>query len=61
VTPEEMQKLGVMMNEFRKHNPEFAGPITPSESVSMQKKVIDGITIENTGAFWSHHGDKNWL
>jgi hypothetical protein len=61
VTPEQMQKLGVMMSEFRKQNPEFAGPITPAESISMQKKVIDGITIENTGAFLSHHGDKNWL
>jgi hypothetical protein len=27
----------------------------------LQKSVIEKMTIENTGAFLSHHGDKNWL
>jgi hypothetical protein len=56
-----MQRLGVMMSEFRAQKPDFAGPIAPSESVIMQRKVIDSLTIENTGAFLSHHGNKSWL
>jgi hypothetical protein len=56
-----MQRLGIMMSDFRAQYPNFAGPITPSESVIMQQKVIDEITIESTGAFLSHHGNKSWL
>lgn len=61
VTPEEMQRLGIMMSEFRAQNPTFTGPITPSESVIMQQKVIHGITVKSSGAFLSHHGNKSWL
>jgi len=56
-----MQSLGVMYGEFKRQKPDFEGPISPSESVIMQKNVIDGITIESTGAFLSHHGNKSWL
>jgi hypothetical protein len=50
-----------MMKDFLAKDPAFAGRISVSESVNMQKKVIDDLTIENTGAFLSHHGNKTWL
>jgi hypothetical protein len=51
----------MMMSEFKALNPDFAGPMTPSESVIAQRKVIEDLTIESTGAFLSHHGNKRWL
>jgi hypothetical protein len=56
-----MHRIGIMMTEFRTRDPDFPGPISTAESVIMQQKVIDSISIENTGAFLSHHGNKNWL
>lgn len=47
--------------EFSRFYPNFKGPITPAESVSLMKKVIDNITIEDSGAFLSHLGSKEWL
>jgi hypothetical protein len=61
VTPEQMQRFGIIMSDLRATNPDFTGPITTSESVIMQRKVIDNLTIENTGAFLSHHGNKSWV
>jgi hypothetical protein len=51
-----MHRIGIMMTEFRTRDPDLTGPISTAESVIMQRKVIDGISIENTGAFLSHHG-----
>lgn len=50
-----------MLASFRKVYPEFTGPITPEESVTAMRKVIKEITIEDTGAFISHKGNKEWL
>jgi len=61
VTQGELQKIGIMLSDFKTQYPDFAGPITPSESVVMQRKVIDSLTIESSGAFLSHHGNKSWL
>jgi len=61
VTQDEIEKFGIMMRDFKAQYPDFAGPITPSESVVMQRKVIESLTIENSGAFLSHHGNKSWL
>lgn len=41
--------------------PEWKGPLEPEESVKGQKKVIDALTIEQSGQFLSHHGTKQWL
>jgi len=41
--------------------PDFTGPITATESVMAQKKVIEGITLEQSGSFLSHKGNKEWL
>jgi len=51
----------VLMQKFQVSYPEFKGPITAAESVAAQKKVIEGITLEQTGMFLSHKGNKEWL
>ena len=53
-----MQEMGA---EFSRFYPHFNGPISPSQSVSLMKKVIDDRTIEDSGAFLSHLGSKEWL
>lgn len=53
-----MQEMGA---EFSSLYPNFTGPITPAESVPLMKKVIDNMTIEDSGAFLSHLGSKEWL
>jgi hypothetical protein len=50
-----------MVEKFKKVYPNFKGPITPEESVQMQLKVINQITVNDTGAFISHKGNKEWL
>jgi hypothetical protein len=50
-----------MIEKFRNLNPAFTGPITPEESVRMQLEVIHRITVNDTGAFISHKGNKEWL
>ncbi|PVH75014.1 NAD(P)-binding protein [Cadophora sp. DSE1049] len=39
----------------------WPGPMTPLESVEHQMKVIEDLTIEDTGRFLSHWGNKQWL
>ncbi|KAJ7431744.1 hypothetical protein B0H11DRAFT_2128955 [Mycena galericulata] len=39
----------------------FKGPMTPQEAVKLQLEVIYKWTVEDTGAFVSHHGNKEWL
>ncbi|KAJ7016623.1 hypothetical protein C8F04DRAFT_1149229 [Mycena alexandri] len=41
--------------------PDFEGPITPEQSVDMMLKVIHRWTVEETGQFVSHYGNKQWL
>lgn len=53
-----MQEMGA---EFANIYPHFKGPITPAQSVPLMKKVIDNMTIEDSGAFLSHLGSKEWL
>jgi hypothetical protein len=45
----------------RKIKPTFEGALTPEQSVKAQLQVIDGATIKDTGAFISHHVNKDWL
>lgn len=46
---------------FRGYEPNFRGPITTEQSVKAQLKVIDNLSLENTGAFLSHLGNKRWV
>ncbi|KAK4688507.1 hypothetical protein P7C73_g1616, partial [Tremellales sp. Uapishka_1] len=41
--------------------PDWKGPITPEQSVTMMSKVFDTLTPADTGKFVSHKGNKEWL
>ncbi|KAJ7837387.1 hypothetical protein B0H14DRAFT_2362438 [Mycena olivaceomarginata] len=41
--------------------PNFNGPITPEESVRLQLELLNRWTVEETGAFVSQHGNKEWI
>ncbi|KAJ7361144.1 hypothetical protein DFH08DRAFT_685244, partial [Mycena albidolilacea] len=40
--------------------PNFKGRITPEESVRLQLELLNRWTVEETGAFVSQHGNKQW-
>lgn len=62
VTEEEIKGAIGMVEAFKKvAPPRWKGPLTPLESVELQKRVIDGLTIEDSGKFLSHWGNKEWL
>ena len=50
-----------MMQDAFATNPNFQGPISPAESVAQQNKVIESISLENSGAFLSHFGNTEWI
>ncbi|KAJ7146321.1 hypothetical protein C8R44DRAFT_757155 [Mycena epipterygia] len=59
-TAQEMEEHKMLGKAIAKIAPDFKGPITPQESVTMQLAVINRWTIEETGAFVSHFGNKQW-
>lgn len=59
--PEYLDRIGVMMNNFVATYPHFKGPITPAESVVLQKRVIEHLDLKDSGSFLSHLGSKQWL
>ncbi|GJJ12966.1 hypothetical protein Clacol_007213 [Clathrus columnatus] len=61
ISSEELAGYQVMLEGFRKIKPTFEGAISPEESVKAQLAVIDRLTVKDTGAFLSHHGNKEWL
>ncbi|OAX42087.1 NAD(P)-binding protein [Rhizopogon vinicolor AM-OR11-026] len=60
-TADELERFNVMIGKLRKVYPDFTGPITPETSVRMQLEVINRTTVDDTGAFISHKGNKEWL
>ncbi|KAJ7723333.1 hypothetical protein DFH07DRAFT_759546 [Mycena maculata] len=60
-SPEEDEQYKAFWLGFRKVSPNFEGPLTPQISVKTMLEVIDRWTVEETGAFVSHHGNKEWL
>jgi len=60
-TPNELEQFTAMIGKFRKVYPDFTGPITPETSVQMQLEVINRATVDDSGAFISHKGNKEWL
>jgi hypothetical protein len=50
-----------MVVAFKKFDLSFEGPLTPEQSVKMQLEVINKVTVKDSGAFISHHGNKQWL
>lgn len=59
--PEHIPRMQEMGAKFANLYPKFKGPISPAESVPLLKKVIDNMTIEDSGEFLSHLGNKEWL
>lgn len=51
----------MLFHKFQVAYPDFKGPITAAESIAAQKKIIEGITMAQTGLFLSHKGNKEWL
>ncbi|KAJ6541767.1 hypothetical protein B0H19DRAFT_1212872 [Mycena capillaripes] len=56
-----LEEMRMLSESIPKVAPHFKGPITPEESVRMQLEVINKWTVEDTGAFVSHFGNKQWL
>ncbi|KAJ6489672.1 hypothetical protein C8R47DRAFT_1274208 [Mycena vitilis] len=55
---EEMKMLGPAIAKVAPH---FKGPDTTEKSVNMQLEVINRWTVQETGAFVSHFGNKQWI
>ncbi|KAL3443199.1 hypothetical protein BJX65DRAFT_208899 [Aspergillus insuetus] len=62
-TPEQIEGLKQMIQQFATYAPGFTGPITPKESVEHLLDVIYRADINKgyAGAFLSHYGNKQWL
>ncbi|KAJ7697644.1 hypothetical protein B0H17DRAFT_1197305 [Mycena rosella] len=60
-TPEQAKEYAIFKEKLAKLAPDFKGPITPQVSVQMMLEVIYRWSVEDTGAFVSHHGSKEWL
>lgn len=60
VPPAAARVIEGYMVKLRKLQPD-SGPISPQESVTMQLNVIEDLTIEQSGAFLGHRGDRRWL
>ncbi|KAF7347284.1 NAD(P)-binding protein [Mycena venus] len=56
-----LEEMKMLSKGIPKVAPHFKGPITPEESVKMQLEVFNRWTVEETGAFVSHFGNKQWL
>lgn len=61
ISEDEMKGIHELFEKVQAAAPNFKGPVAPAESVIAQKKVIESITLEQTGSFISHKGKKEWL
>lgn len=61
VPPELAAAQDALTEAFRKYEPNFKGIITPEQSVDLQLKVIEGITLKESGQFLSHKGTRRFL
>ncbi|KAJ7361040.1 hypothetical protein DFH08DRAFT_767764 [Mycena albidolilacea] len=57
----ESGQFKMLTKAVAKAAPDFKGPITPEESVRRQLEVLNRWTVEDTGAFISHLGNKQWI
>ncbi|KZV87733.1 NAD(P)-binding protein [Exidia glandulosa HHB12029] len=60
-SPEKLARLQEMFAGIVKVAPHFKGPIQPSESVELMLGVLDRTTVEQSGAFLSHFGNRQWV
>ncbi|CAO2653035.1 Nn.00g024460.m01.CDS01 [Neocucurbitaria sp. VM-36] len=61
MSPEWIATFDRYTKGFQNLNPELKGPVSPEESVGLQLQVIDKLTLEQSGQFLSHFGNKQWL
>ncbi|KAH9937273.1 uncharacterized protein B0H18DRAFT_969866 [Fomitopsis serialis] len=60
--PAVLEELAVLRAQVKKFYPEWDGKSLESEeSVRMQLQVLEKATIEDSGAFVSQHGNKQWV
>lgn len=61
-TPEMLELATQLVANFKKAAPEWDGKaITPKSSVMQVLNVIRKATVNDSGAFISHLGNKQWL
>lgn len=61
-TPEQLERVGALMQKFAVYAPIFKSPGTPEQSVTALRKVInEAIEKDNSGEFLPHFGNKTWL
>ncbi|KAJ7665886.1 hypothetical protein DFH06DRAFT_1295119 [Mycena polygramma] len=60
-TPQEAEEYKAFVQVLKTKVPGFSGPLTPPQSVKMMLDVIYRWTVEETGAFVSQHGNKEWM
>ncbi|KAF8204506.1 hypothetical protein K438DRAFT_1820020 [Mycena galopus ATCC 62051] len=56
-----LEEFKMMVKSVAKVAPDFKGPITPEQSVKMQLEVLNRWPVEESGAFVSHSGNKQWM
>ncbi|KAJ6588664.1 hypothetical protein B0H19DRAFT_1057809 [Mycena capillaripes] len=56
-----LQEFKMLSETVPKAAPDWKGPIPVEESVKMQLDILDRWTVEDTGAYISHFGNKQWL
>ena len=55
----ELRSLAARLSKFY---PEWNGkPLEPEESVRLQLQVLEKATIQDSGSFVSHYGNKQWV
>ncbi|KAJ7242547.1 hypothetical protein B0H12DRAFT_1132116 [Mycena haematopus] len=60
-TPGALAEFKMLSKSIAKLAPDFKGPITTEESVRMQLQVLDRWPVEESGAFVSHFGNRQWI
>lgn len=56
-----MKIVGGMVAGFKRAKPDFTGPITPTESVSLMLNIIHTLKPEENGTFISQNRNTDWL
>ncbi|KAF8853898.1 NAD(P)-binding protein [Acephala macrosclerotiorum] len=57
--PEAEMGVKIWLPAFKKGYPELKGQISVGDSVRMQLETTEKLTLEQSGQFLSHHGDKH--
>ncbi|KAL2820932.1 NAD(P)-binding protein [Aspergillus cavernicola] len=62
-SPEDAEKVGILVGKFAEYAPHFTRPLTPRESVAAVLSVIHNASVANGdgGKFLSHLGNQQWL